>query len=92
MTLRAAHSPLGECPVPNTESPSLAERRAELARAARQRKLHPADPARAEYAAELHGIYKSEKIAAYIRAVVDDAPALTTEQVDRLVVLLRGAG
>lgn len=35
---------------------------------------------------------KTERLADYIRRVVDEAPPLTNEQRDRLAILLRGGG
>lgn len=40
---------------------------------------------------ELKREVKAQTIADYIRALVDEAPALTTEQRDRLALLLRGS-
>lgn len=41
---------------------------------------------------ELRREFKTETIADYIRALANSAPALTTEQRDRLALLLRGSG
>lgn len=73
------------------EAMSLAARRAELARAERRRRLRPADQAAAAHAEALRSEYRTAKITDYIQRVVDSAPPLTTEQRDKLAVLLRGA-
>lgn len=39
---------------------------------------------------ELHRELKESRLADYISRVVDEAPALSTEQRDRLALLLRG--
>lgn len=48
----------------------------------------PNDPKTDELAAR----FKDDRLVQHIRSVVDSAPPLTTEQSDRLAVLLRGAG
>ncbi len=69
---------------------SLASRRAELARAERQKRLKPGDPERVERARQLRSDYKAEKLAEYVAKVVDAAPPLTPAQRDRIAALLRG--
>jgi len=69
---------------------SLATRRAELARAERQKRLNPGDPERVERASELRRNYAAEKLAEYVAKVVAQAPPLTPAQRDRVAILLRG--
>lgn len=69
---------------------SLAARRAELARAERQVNRHPDQP---EHAARVLGLrrdYAAEKLAAYVAAVVGQAPPLSVAQQGRIAALLRG--
>ena len=69
---------------------SLATRRAELARAERQKHLNPGDPERVEHASQLRRDYAAEKLADYVAKVVAQAPPLTPAQRDKIAVLLRG--
>ncbi len=69
---------------------SLADRRAEIARAQRQVNLHPDQPERTERVLKLRRDYAAEKLAAYVNAVVAKAPPLTPAQRDRIAALLRG--
>ena len=69
---------------------SLATRRAELARAERQKHLNPGDPERVERASQLRRDYAAEKLAEYVAKVVAQAPPLTPAQRDRVAILLRG--
>jgi len=69
---------------------SLARRRAELARAERQKHLNPGDPARIERARQLRGDYAAAKLADYVAAVVASAPPLTAAQRQQIAALLRG--
>jgi hypothetical protein len=71
---------------------TLAQRRADLARAARQVVRHPGDVDRAERATDLRRDYAAEKLATYVAEVVASAPALTPEQRDRIASLLRAGG
>ena len=50
------------------------------------RRHHPNDKKTDELAAD----FKADRLARYIRRVVDEAPPLSAEQRDRLAVLLRG--
>jgi len=68
---------------------SLARRRAELARAERQKHLNPGDPERVERASQLRRDYAAEKLAEYVARIVDAAPPLTPAQRDRIAALLR---
>jgi len=69
---------------------SLAQRRAEVARAERQVKRHPDQPEHAERATGLRRDYATEKLAAYVAAVVGQAPPLSPAQQGRIAALLRG--
>ena len=69
---------------------SLATRRAELARAERQKHLNPGDPERVERASQLRRDYAAEKLVEYVTRIVDAAPPLSPAQRDRIAVLLRG--
>jgi len=71
---------------------SLAQRRAEVARAERQVKHHPDQPEHAERATGLRRDYAAEKLADYVAQVVAQAPPLTAAQRDRIAALLRGGG
>jgi len=73
-----------------SEKQSLAARRADVARAERQKRLNPGDPERVEHASQLRRNYAAEKLADYVAKVVDAAPPLTAAQRDRIAVLLRG--
>lgn len=64
-----------------TSNPDLARRRAAIARARRV-----GDP---DAEARARSDYYAEKLAATIAAIVATAPPLTTEQHDRLALLLR---
>ncbi len=68
---------------------ALATRRAELARAERQKRLNPGDPGRVEHASQLRRDYAAEKLAEYVVKVVAQAPPLTPAQRDRIAALLR---
>jgi hypothetical protein len=70
--------------------PSLAARRAELARAERQKRLNPADPKLAHSVIDLRRNYTAEKLAEYVAKIVADAPPLSAVQRDRISALLRG--
>lgn len=72
------------------ESP-LAHKRAEIARAALQRKRHPDDPEVAARVEELRAEYKAQRLEGYIRELMAKRPPLTQEQRDRLSLLLNGA-
>jgi hypothetical protein len=63
-------------------TPSLAGRRAAIARAKKGKDPDAEREARREYAAE--------KLADFITRTVDSAPPLTSEQRERLATLLRG--
>jgi hypothetical protein len=57
-------------------------------RLAALKRHHPEDRDRIR---ELEAELKAAILAAHIQRVVDSAPALSQEQIDRLAVLLRGA-
>ncbi len=73
-----------------SENQSLAARRADVARAERQKHLNPGDPERVEHASQLRRDYAAEKLAEYVAKVVAQAPPLTPAQRDRVAILLRG--
>jgi hypothetical protein len=62
------------------------DERSTRARLAANRRHHPDDPETERLAAD----FKADRLAAYIRRVVDEAPLLSPEQRSRLAVLLRG--
>jgi hypothetical protein len=71
-------------------SPERRKARAQYARAAQVAKRHP-DDAEAQEAAEVERRdYYATALGDHIREVVAKAPPLSTEQRDRLAVLLRG--
>lgn len=70
-----------------SEKQSLAARRADVARAERQKRLNPGDP---ERVGELRRNYAAEKLAEYVAKVVAQAPPLTAAQQGRIAALLRG--
>ncbi len=72
-----------------SEKQSLAARRADVARAERQKHLNPGDPERVEHASQLRRDYAAEKLADYVAKVVAQAPPLTPAQRDKIAVLLR---
>ncbi len=67
----------------------LATRRAELARAERRKRLNPGDPEHAERVLGLRRDYAEAKLAAFVTAVVENAPPLSPAQRDRIAALLR---
>jgi len=73
-----------------SEKQSLAARRADVARAERQKRLNPGDPERVERVGELRRNYAAEKLAEYVAKVVAQAPPLTAAQQGRIAALLRG--
>lgn len=65
-----------------------AHQRTTRARIAALRRHRPEAPETVELAAE----FKTDRLAQYIARIVDTAPPLSSEQRDRLALLLRGAG
>jgi hypothetical protein len=61
------------------------DERSARARVAAQRRHHPDDPETDRLAAD----FKADRLAAYIQRVVDEAPPLSSEQRDRLALLLK---
>lgn len=64
--------------------------RSQLANAERRLKAQPDDDARRAEVDRLRTEYQTSALADYIVRVVDDAPALSAAQRDRLALLLRG--
>jgi len=68
---------------------SLAQLRAEHARAVMAHKRNPSGVTR-EAAAQLRAAYTEAKLAEFISRVLDNAPPLEDAQIDHLALLLRG--
>jgi hypothetical protein len=66
----------------------LARMRAGIGRAERTARKNPQDPYAAEALVDLRRAYAEAKLASAIRTVVESAPALTSDQADRLAALL----
>jgi len=64
--------------------------RSQLANAERRLKAQPDDDARHAEVDRLRTEYQTSALADYIVRVVDDAPALSAAQRDRLALLLKG--
>ncbi len=71
-------------------SEALANRRAALARAERQKSRNPDQPEYVELVLGRRRDYAEAKLADYVAAVVAKAPPLTAAQQGRLAALLRG--
>ena len=69
--------------------PERRRARSDLANAHLRFKRHPNDPAAASAVVEARRDYAEIALAEHIRATVDAWPPLTTEQRDRLAVLLK---
>lgn len=76
--------------LPEIDNLSLAARRAEIARLARQKQRLGDDPQISAKITERTSAYKEAKLAEYIHKLVDAAPPFSAEQRDRLALLLRG--
>jgi hypothetical protein len=70
-------------------TPLDAEVRRRRARAAANRRHHPDQP---ELAADDQRTLKAARAEKYVRELVDTFPPLTTDQRDRLALLLQGGG
>ena len=74
-----------------SDSLSLAQLRAELARAVMAVKRHPCDETRATVT-RLRAAYAEAKLASYVARVVAEAPTLTSAQRERIAALLSPIG
>jgi hypothetical protein len=69
----------------------LTHKRAGIARAEQARRRKPDDPDAAARVERLRAEYRAARAEQFIRELMTAAPPLTTEQRDRLAVLLTGA-
>jgi hypothetical protein len=70
----------------------LVNLRAEIMRAAKHIRRHPADESEKAHLQRLRAAYAEKKIENYVTKVVDAAPPLTPEMRDRLAQILRAGG
>jgi hypothetical protein len=68
---------------------SMAQRRAEIARAQKDVRRNPSDGAARARVRELKAEYAERQIENYVQAVVASAPPLSAEQLERIAILLR---